>query len=72
MKDTTNEALAEELEMFIWHLYENYGEVISMKQLREGAQAYLSLRRRGDRVGGRWIAGGWQRDGRANKGGSSD
>ena len=66
MKDqptTTNEDLAEELEMFIWHLYENYGDVMSIKQLREGAQAYLALRRRGDRVGGKWLAHGGQKDG---------
>ena len=66
MKDqptTTNEELADELEMLVWYLYETYGEVMSIKQLREGAQAYLALRRRGDRVGGRWIAQGWQKGG---------
>lgn len=59
----TSDDLAQELEMLVWYLYETYGEVMSIRQLREGAQAYLKLRRRGDRVGGRWIAEGWQRDG---------
>lgn len=55
--------LAEELEGFLWFAYEAHGEVMSIRQLREGAEAYLKLRRRGDRVGGKWIAGGWRKDG---------
>lgn len=66
------DGLAEELENFIWHLYENYGEVISIRQVRDGAQAYLKLRRRGDKVQGQWLAYGGQKDGRTNKGGSND
>jgi len=66
MKDQTNDktkagmmdGLGEELEMFLWHVYESHGEIATMQQLRESARTYLGLRRRGQRTGGKWIAEG--------------